>query len=270
MKNKVIFRFGIATAILYLTIGCESNTRVVPVKNGQERNSVEVAKELFDRRCLSAGEKIYRQVENVDGIFLIKLRPEKLNFSNQYVLDDPYGSDFTGDAYIRSFLRGFYESNYRKSENSIPNAVKHIGYRYVEAIDEKDKKRYRYVGIFEQPGLTDAKFLKSHRRFVLSRTVQDGRLLRYGVTYDDISTKEDRDHWIAGSSLKVIDLQTDEIIGERIGYMYDPAQGATVGGRSPWMVAASHSCPSFGKSHGSASQDLQTETFVGKVLKPSL
>ncbi|WP_126074070.1 hypothetical protein HF313_26090 [Massilia atriviolacea] len=266
----MFFRFGIATILVNLIVGCESNIQRVTSKAEQERNNREVAKKIFEQRCLSSGEKIKRKVDNVDGIFLMKLRPEKLNFSNQYLLDDPYGSDFTGDAYIRSFLRGFYEHNYRKSDHSVSNAISHIGYRYVDAIDETDKKRYRYVGIVEQPGLTDATFLKGYRRFVLRRTLADGPVLRYGVTYEDISNKVDRDHWIAGSSLKVIDLKTNEVIAERIGYMYDPGQGGAAGGRSPWMIAASYSCPSFGKHHGSASQDLQTETFVSKVLKSSI
>lgn len=88
------------------------------------------------------------------------------------------------------------------------------------------------------------------------------------MTYDDISTREERDYWIAGSSLKVIDLQTDEVIAERVGYMIDWAQGITVGGRSPWLLAADNACPEFSARHGATSQMFQSVRFVNKALKP--
>ena len=94
-----------------------------------------------------------------------------------------------------------------------------------------------------------------------------GKPPRYGVTYDDISTREEREYWIAGSLLKVIDLQTNEVIAERIGYMVDWAQGSQAGGRSPWLLATRQACPKFLGEHFST-QIGQTEKFVEKVLKP--
>ena len=100
--------------------------------------------------------------------------------------------------------------------------------------------------------------------------------LRPVIAYDDISTREERDYWIAGSSLKVIDLKTNEVIAERIGYMMDWAQGSRVGGRSPWLFAADNACPDFHRfrtpsvqTNGASNQSWQTLDFVEKVLKPS-
>ena len=90
---------------------------------------------------------------------------------------------------------------------------------------------------------------------------------RYGVTYDDISTREDRDFWIAGSSLRVIDLQTNEVMAERIGYMMDRAQGNTSGRRAPWPLAANRACPAFPAAAGGAFQLGQTRDFVESVLR---
>jgi hypothetical protein len=93
---------------------------------------------------------------------------------------------------------------------------------------------------------------------------------------DDISTREEREYWIAGSSLKVIDLQTNEVIAERIGYMVDWAQGSQAGGRSPWLFAADNACPDFNRNRlrrvpgpGFSAQAGQTIDFVDQVLKPS-
>jgi site-specific recombinase len=110
--------------------------------------------------------------------------------------------------------------------------------------------------------------------YVVDRQVANTPAPRFGVTYDDISTREEREYWIAGSSLKVIDLETKEVIAERIGYMVDVFQGSKAGARSPWLLAADHACPSFQRNsvrppvHSSVSQLRQTQRFVEKVLRP--
>ncbi|HEX5391977.1 MAG TPA: hypothetical protein VFW68_01760 [Rhodocyclaceae bacterium] len=230
------------------------------------------AQAMFNEHCKTAGEKITRTVDYVEGIYLLKLRPKGINYGStpeeQFLMDDPYGRDFDGDAYIRSFLRGFFEANYRRPDVPLPNAPAHIGYRYVEALDPADGKRYRYTGRIDEPWRYDNSYSKAYKRFVLDKLPAPADPPRYGVTYDDLSTREDREYWIAGSSLKVIDLKTNEVIAERIGYMWDPGQGNNGGGRSPWLMAADHACPAFAPRHGSTVQLLQSENFVEKVLHP--
>ena len=53
---------------------------------------------------------------------------------------------------------------------------------------------------------------------LISKSI-DKRRSRYGFTWEDLSSDEDRKYWIAGSLLKVVDLDTNEIVAERIGYM---------------------------------------------------
>lgn len=229
------------------------------------KDRVETAARMFQERCKSAGEKIHKTVQGVEGIFLINLRPEEPNFDQQFALDDPYGADFRGEAYISSFLRGFYATDFRRSAD----VESHTAYRFVEAIDPADGKRYRYTGRIEEPGLTNPRFLKGYTRFVLVKTAATGARPRYGVRFDDISTRAEREYWIAGSSLKVIDLQTGAVVAERIGYMWDKGQGATDGERSPWLFAARNACPAFRFTPASLAQKLQTEIFVKKSLIPS-
>lgn len=127
--------------------------------------------------------------------------------------------------------------------------------------------------------LTDKSYLKGYKRFVMDRVSIEKSSARYGVKFDDLSTREEREHWIAGSSLKVIDLETKAVLAERIGYMVDWAQGSRAGGRSPWLFAADNACPDFDRdypqpvrdpTHKSRSQRYQTLRFVEKSLKPSL
>jgi hypothetical protein len=232
---------------------------------------------MFAERCKKAGEFIHRTAENVEGVFLMKIRPKEINYGDQYKLDDPYGRDFGGDAYVRSFLRGFFEANYKKPDIPRLNSPPHLAYRYVEALDPKDGKRYRYTGSIKEVTHTtsillggDGKTTFKTKDFVLDKLPAPGDMPRYGVTYDDISTREERDYWIAGNSLKVIDLQTNDVMAERIGYMMDRGQGNRSGGRSPWLFAADNACPEFAPRHGSTAQPLQTENFVEKVLKPKI
>ncbi|MFT3736951.1 MAG: hypothetical protein QM776_18385 [Rhodocyclaceae bacterium] len=249
---------------------------------GPNRKTVATAKAKFDEYCKTkAGEKLYRVVEDVEGVYLLKLRPEKPNFNDQFAMDDPYGHDSGGEYYISSFLRALIFHPERSVTTGSP---RRRGYLYVEAIDPEDRQRYRYTGSWKNVLRTsdimnggDGKTQYYSNEFVLNKTPAKGPALRYGVTYDDISTSEDRKYWIAGSSLRVLDLQTNEVIAERIGYMWDPGQGNENGGRSPWLSAADHACPDFlrfknapYRQPGFTNQRQQTEDFVEKILIPKV
>jgi hypothetical protein len=235
---------------------------------------LQTAEKMFAERCKKAGEFIHRTADHVEGVFLMKIRPEGMNYGDQYRMDDSYGRDLGGDAYIKSFLAGFFEANARRPDVPKPDAPPHVAYRYVEAIDPADGKRYRYTGSIKEVTKTSSPLVGGDGRtfkikeFTLDRVLAPGPAPRYGVTYDDISTREERDYWIAGSSLKVIDLKTNEVMAERIGYMMDRGQGNRSGGRSPWLLAADNGCPAFAPRHGATAQPLQTENFVEKILAP--
>ncbi|WP_143684742.1 hypothetical protein [Variovorax sp. KK3] len=231
------------------------------------------AQAMFFERCKTAGEKIHRAVANVEGVYVMKVRPTSRNYGEQFKLDDPYGKDLGGLGYIQTFVRGSYKEGHKGTPlpGSEPSPA---GFGYAEAVDIEDGQRYRYTGRIEEPWEKDKSYLKGYTRFVLDKVVARGPAPRYGVTYDDISTREEREYWIAGSSLKVIDLQTGDVIAERVGYMMDWAQGSSSGGRSPWLWAFETACPTFKRNPNrlagpaSASTSYQAARFVEKVLKP--
>ncbi len=280
--SKTLFQRIATTLLPFILAACAATGGAQNTPTREDgRARLAKAEAMFAERCKKSGEFIHRTAENVEGIFLMKIRPNDINYGDQYKLDDPYGRDFGGDAYIRSLLRGFFEANYKKPDVPRPNSPPHLAYRYVEALDPKDGKRYRYTGSMKVVGrknpntpnhqvelARNPNFDLNNYAFVLDKVPAPGPMPRYGVTYDDISTREDREYWIAGSSLKVIDLQTKEVMAERIGYMMDRGQGDRGGGRSPWLFAADNACPEFAPRHGSTAQPLQTENFVENVLKP--
>ena len=263
---KRITRFALAFAALLAIV-----STTVLAEDAKTR--LAKAEAVFQERCKKAGEFIHKTAENVEGILLMKIR-EGTNFRDQYKMDDPYGDDSTGDEYLKSFFLGpMLEANrYASTENLERIRRDYRGYRFIDALDPKDGQRYRYTGRIEEPWQTNKSYLKGYTRFVLDKTPAPNSAPRYGVTFDDISTREERDYWIAGSSLKVIDLKTNEVIAERIGYMMDRGQGNNSGGRSPWLLASEHACPSFKSSGDSVPaivyQQRQTQKFVTKVLHP--
>lgn len=234
---------------------------------GIDKTRQEKAIAMWKERCQKAGEFIHQTVEDVEGVYLMRIR-EDTNFGDQFKLDDPYGHDSTKEQLVMSFLR-------KEASPENPSIVATKGYRYVVAKDLKDGQLYQYTGRTEELWQTDKSYLKGYTRFVMDKSSPPNPLPRYGVTWDDISTREEREYWIAGSSLKVIDLRTNKVIAERVGYMVDWAQGSKAGGRSPWLFAADTACPFFAnpadrRQPESSAQPGQTYRFVSKVLKPKL
>ncbi|MFN4265603.1 MAG: hypothetical protein ACK4F8_07655 [Aquabacterium sp.] len=268
--------------------GCAFGPSKEEVTQQAETNArAQIAMRMWKERCeTKAGYKIYRRADNVDDIFLMKIRDGDINFDDQYKLDDPYGRDSRGDNYILNFLKGAY---HQRTDQSYPaGSPPRAGFKFVEAFDPKDGVRYRYTAskkAVRQMNLNHPnvqRLLKENPsmdinvyEFVLDKVPAKGTRPRYGVTYDDISTREERDYWIAGSSLRVIDLETNEVMAERTGYMVDWAQGSRAGFRSPWLFAADHACPGFQWNpnfpvrNASGAQISQTLIFVEQVLTPS-
>lgn len=241
-------------------------------QSGTQLNERQIkARAIWQEHCKHSGEFIQKTVSNVDGIFLMNIR-EEINLDDQHKLNDPYGLDSIKDAYIENFLRDFY---HQRKEPFAAGAPPRIGFNFVEATDPNGK-RYRYTGHMEEPWQVDKSYLRGYFRFSTTKTPAPAAGPRYGVSFADISTQEDRKYWIAGSSLKIIDLETKEVIAERVGYMFDPAQGNRSGGRAPWLWAANNACPSFPRNSNTgaiapafSAQPGQTLDFVEKVLLPS-
>ncbi len=260
-------------SVTALLSACGSSARREPTERQQR------AYAMWQERCKRAGVFIHKTVENVDGIYLINVRAHPENFNHgeapedQFKLSDPYGRDGDGDEYILNFLQGAYHQR-PVTVPLPPGYPPRIGYRFVEAVDPKDGKLTRYTGRIDEPWQRDnERHLKGYTQFVLDRSPIAKRTTRYGVKFEDISTREERELWIAGSSLKVIDLETQEVLAERVGYMLDWAQGSRAGGRRPWLFAADNACPDFfdrfpvrGRN-SSAAQAGQTLDFVELVLK---
>lgn len=256
----------------------------MPVYNAWQihlaRAALGAATARFEMRCKSAGEKIVRTVEGVEGVVWLKWREPRdvQDDFDQYKLFDPYGRDCAGDECIAQLLR--LENTQGRFQREVE--IRKGRYRYVESIDPADGRRYRYTGTMKLMPAWTVEAIERFQRdrgtdppesaywFQLERKPIDQYTARYGITWDDISTREDREQWIAGGSLKVIDLQTHEVIAERVGYMMDRGLGSRAGFRMPWAAAPDWACPPFPKvSDGGAFRSLRGQPFLLRVLMPT-
>lgn len=207
-----------------------------------------VARQLYDEKCKSAGEKIYRTAKGVKGILLLKVRPERGSSS----LSDPNWPDaglpneFGGSWYLISFL-GWEQGqgDGTGSVNVVP--TKHAGYEFLDVA--------RSGGRVERFLLEEA---ANGRRVLASAEAGGASTASYAVDYENDLDPNLRKNWIAGTRILVLDMRTKELLAERQSYSFEPGLGSTAGGRSPWLFAVS--CPE--NVSGS-----QTRYFIEKVLR---
>ena len=218
----------------------EEQQQQVVVDDYKERYTK--AKALFDERCKSAGEKIYKTVDGVEGVLLEKIRPKKINFSDQFVMDDPYGRDLGEEGYVSSFLRVPLE----------PMGAESQGYLFVDVKDKTGKStRYQLQRKNSPAGVPYT---------VLNEIQNTDKVANFSIDYTDISTPMDRENWIAGGKLLVTDLNTKQLIAERTGFIFDRGLGNVDGGRGPWEAAIS--CGKDDRQYG------HTARFLMKSIKP--
>ena len=234
----------------------------VQKQSDQYRAYYNASAAMYQERCQTqAGYKIYKVVEDVEGIQLLKIRHPVKN-------DDPmapgaaFALESTDDGYITSFLGyrspvlgstdGSYFASTTKNADAIP------GFRYVDLVDDKDGQRYRISGHWEELWLKDKSYLKGHLFFSLDRTPTTDPAARYAVTFEDHVIPEERRNGIASSTVKVIDTQTNDVLAEMRRYAWMPGV-ASAGDPSPWQAA--QVCPRLGNGgHDS------TRQFVDRVL----
>ncbi len=143
---------------------------------------------------------------------------------------------------------------------------------YIIGSTQTPGARYRYVEVEDESGihrfttsLAATESLAQWRggtRLPIDKNLVGRFKARYAIEWEDVSTTEDRDHWIAGGALRITDRLTGELLGERIGYLLDTGMGSTDGYRSPWSWARAYSaaCPGISDHN---------RVFVEKVLKPA-
>lgn len=203
----------------------------------------------FEDRCKQAGAKIYRTVDDVEGVQLLNVRPEAkpTDRSDPNWADAALPNEGQGDWYIRTFLFWEHREDKRMPRGYLNDAPSSIpGYRYVDVKGTRGEyTRYRLGNPPRE----------------LSREQLGGPPARYAIGYTNLTDPDDRRMWIAGTKVTVTDTSTGEVMAESTWFSMDPGQGSTAGFRAPWGFA--RTCPELKGWVGAP-----TRFFVDTVLKP--
>lgn len=203
----------------------------------------------FKKKCdTEAGEKIYKTYTGVKSVLVITPLPPATenDLFNQFWYGDPYSN-------ATPWGKRGESAALMLASRTAPVAYGRVGqgYDFVEMWAELNSivVRYQYPAGSQQ----------------YRTSTSDKPTSRFGISWEDISTPEDRKYWIAGSRLSVIDLAAKTVVAERIGYLIEAGFGSTAGQRRPWLTARGmgfngRSCPN--------AHDYSDRWFLLKVLKP--
>lgn len=225
----------------------------VPADSGYRRGMS--SDEYFEHLCKTeAGEFIFKTVDNVEGIRLLRPRtfyllgPPMLH--HLYGMEDPYGHDEDeADLPALQFLRWPQQ------------------YRYIEAatgaipVSRVSSRAVFNPSVFAPP----SQGLPVHRLYGYDGTSNFKSLhseysgqyeSRYAITWRGLKRPNDREMGVAGGELIVLDMSTGEVLGVRRGYAQWSGRG--------W----GRLCPRYGYYGGSDKATSFSFWFVGKVARP--
>lgn len=218
----------------------------------EARTRYETAKAIFDERCKQAGEKIYRTASGVEGITLLSVYPRASTTPSYNSYRDPMWPDaalpeqWRGKGYISSFLDARSRLLVKVEDDS-----EFIGFQYVDVLEpEHQYQRYQW-NIPEKADDPDEYLLVTPLTEPTSR---------YAVHYEALVDPADRQYWVAGAKVTVIDQQNNEVMATKTWYALEPGQGATGNFRWPWRFVVT--CPQDGGNREAISH------FVRRVIQP--
>ncbi len=212
--------------------------------------------QYFEHLCKTeAGEFIYKTVENVEGLYLMRPRKEVTDdeLSHLYALEDPYGHTnhevTMGEYNFVSPNRYIYFERLTQPPRFSRTTQQFGGNK----TDEQRPQGYeRFTGY-------DSRHLESMKKESVQRLQS-----RYGFTWRGITRPHDRELGIAGGELIVLDLETKEVLGVRRGYIRSGNMKNLTG---IWWLTG-QACPTYGYRNGRNKDFDFSYWFIGKVLKP--
>jgi hypothetical protein len=202
--------------------------------------------QYFERLCRTeAGEFIFKTVDNVDGIY--QMRPR-----------DQVGDDYLRHLYAMEDLYGYSlgESSEPEGRYIGPDRYSFFETPQVSRQEPEWKKQYRHASYFSKPDTTAkvVRYFGYNGRDIktIQKEYDTTRKSRYGYTWRGITRPNDRELGIVGGELIVLDLETNEVLAVRRGYLRGDTEPPRLG------MVWKRPCP-LSDTDG---------LFISKVLKP--
>ena len=212
---------------------------------------------VFEDLCKTAGEKIYRTADNVEGVTLLKVWDgESIHKEDKLWKYAGLPGQYGKDSYIEGFLKWRVKIITKGNEkyDDVLFSPEDQNHPYIL------QGRYSYVDVKQKNGTflryTLGDNLNQNYRMISNFTKSPAR---YAVTFENPVVPEEREHWIAHTRATVIDLQDNTVIATKDWYSFESQQG--YGSYTMWTTAAT--CPELGVSTGDP-----IRLFIGDVLKP--
>jgi hypothetical protein len=261
-KNKVVkivLPTTIAVSVLsWFFWGEYQRDKRISAEKAAYMAKYEPAKAIFDKLCAEQSQPtIKRVVEDVEGVLLLKVRREPSSKELELQMREGAGLHHMsgGDAYLLNYLIDRrYDEKFGVQIEGTLGAKTLRGFRYVDVRDEAtgefNRVTAKAVVIPGNVGNPDIQ---------LERTPLKVKPTRYAIDIIDNVDPELRKHWIAGTTIRVTDTATNEILGEQTWWNWDTGFGNTSGSRSPWGTG--RHCPASKSGYDAA------HLFVDSVLK---
>ncbi len=214
------------------------------------------SQEYFDHLCKTeAGEFIYRMVENVEGLYMMRPRKEATDneLEHLYALEDPYGHT-NGEATMGEYdfvspNRYLYLERRTQPSRSALNSAGTGAEKSPAQVSEEYERLSGY----------DGRHLES-----MHKEKEDALKSQYGFTWRGLTRPHDRELGIAGGELIVLDLKTKDVLGVRRGYIRTGAVRNNLTG--VWWLTGK-TCPRYGYRDGRNKDFDLSYWFIGKVLR---
>ncbi|MBP5788811.1 MAG: hypothetical protein J6W29_01070 [Neisseriaceae bacterium] len=243
-KNRPLFIFSIISLFIvadlyYLFYHIHRDER----KRHKEIEAARTAAEpIFAEQCKKSGEQIYRTVENVDGVRLLKIWRGANADNDKPLYNDPQWEYAAWDVAGGKSYIGYFLNNPKN---------KTTGYSFVDVVLD-DNQIERYLG--EYHGSLDGNLPD-----IVDTELNPIEPAQYAITFENNIDPELRKHWIAGTTFKIMDLQTNELLAEKIIF-------TTTNGREYWSRNSVSHCGVDGRYDEELKNDVLQ--FINSVLKP--
>jgi len=200
------------------------------------------ARKIFYDRCATAGEKVYKTVDNVEGILLLNVRGMNNNGYEGYDLHWPDAA-LPREASRDSYIHGFLKKVYGDDDKSKGSKYKYY-FDYVDVKEEHEIMRYR---------------IDTENNGKLKKEPSPPELARYAVYFTNHDNMEDRKIGIAGTTITIADSFTGEKMAESTSYAFIRFRLGSAKSKN-WYNAIK--CPK------NKSETYVTRNFVNQVIKP--
>jgi hypothetical protein len=207
-------------------------------------------KKLCDEK---SGEKIYKTFTGVKSVLVVKPLPPATE-------KDLYDQFWYGDPFSDASPLGA-----RRGESVALRLVGSLSSRGLTQKATAANTGFDFIELLENHGIEG-----HYARYFFNSTGKDIKssipepISRFGVTWEDISTPQDRKYWVAGSRLRVVQLSDSSVVAERIGYLIESGFGSRAGSRRPWLAGRgpTTTCPSI------QTFDYDDRLFIQQALSP--